>query len=108
MSKTKNAKPAKAPSKPKRLSRAARWADAVNSAQLAKSDLDDAIAELVDLKTEFEEWRDNLPENLQGSALGEKLDAVCDLDIDRDTIMDALDFLDEAEGLDLPLGFGRD
>jgi hypothetical protein len=98
----------KTPSRIKRQSRAQRWADAVNRAQLARSDLDDALSELADLKQEFEDWRDNLPENLQSSALGEKLDEVCDLDLDRDAIMDAIDFLDTAEGLDLPLGFGRD
>jgi hypothetical protein len=105
-------KPAKTssilPGKRARLSRAQRWADAVNEAQLAKSDLDDALMVLVELHQEFEDWRDNLPENFQSSPLGEKLDAVCDLDIDRDQIMDLLDVLDEAEGVDLPLGFGRD
>jgi hypothetical protein len=107
----KLAKPAKAstvPGKRARLTRAQRWADAANKAQLAKSDLDEALSVLVELHQEFEDWRDNLPENLQSSPLGEKLDAVCDLDIDRDGIMDLLDVLDEAESLDLPLGFGRD
>lgn len=89
-------------------SRASRWNAAVSKAQVAKSDLDDAIGTLSELRGEFEEWRDNMPESLQGGATYEKLDAVCDLDIDRDQVMDALDWLDEADGLELPLGFGRD
>lgn len=89
-------------------SRSDRWAAAVNKAQLAKSDLDDAIEVLAELRGEYEEWRDAMPENLHGSSTYEKLDAVCDLDIDRDQIMDSLDWLDEADGIDLPVGFGRD
>lgn len=77
-------------------SRADRWADACGTAR-------EGLDELASLKEEYEEWRDNLPENLQQSALGEKLQAVCDLDLDS-----AVSMIDEAEGMDLPLGFGRD
>jgi hypothetical protein len=66
----------------KRPSRAAQW--------------EDAVLTLVELQQEFQEWRDSLPENLQGGILGEKLDAICDLD------------LSELEGIEVPLGFGRD
>ena len=62
-----------------------------------------ALEELVEMKSEFEEWKDNLPESLQQSAVGEKLEAVCDIDLDS-----ALEAVTEAEGADLPLGFGRD
>ena len=55
------------------------------------------------MQKEYEEWKDNLPENLQQSPVGEKLEAVCDLDIEG-----AIEMVSEAEGLDLPLGFGRD
>ncbi len=89
-------------------SRVDRWASACNKAILARSDLDDALEVLADLRGEFEEWRDAMPDNLHGSPVYEKLDAVCDLDIDRDAVMEGLDFLDEADGMDLPLGFGRD
>lgn len=77
-------------------SRSARWSDAAGAASTA-------LSELQEIRQEFEEWKDNLPENLQGSALGEKLGAVCDLDIDS-----ALETVQEAENADLPLGFGRD
>lgn len=80
----------------KKLSRSARWHEACSKAN-------EALAELSDLKSEYAEWHDNLPENLQSSPLGEKLEAVCDLDIDS-----AMDVIEEAESLDLPQGFGRD
>jgi hypothetical protein len=82
--------------KPKKQSRSARWSDAASRALAA-------LEELEELRTEFEEWRDNLPENLQNSALGEKLNTVADLDIES-----AKQLVEEAEGCDLPLGFGRD
>jgi len=80
----------------KRVSRAAQWADACSRAS-------DALSTLAELKSEYESWRDNLPENLQTSAVGEKLDAVCDLDLDS-----CVSTIEEAEGLDLPLGYGKD
>lgn len=99
--------------KPK--SRAVRWSEAVAKAQEAKSDLEaakdkleSAFADLNDLKSDYENWRDNLPENLQSSPLGEKLEAVCDLDFDVEIDLDGLDVIDEADGIDLPQGFGRD
>lgn len=82
--------------KPKPKSRTQRWNEAAAEAVAA-------LEALKDIQSEYEEWKDNLPENLQQSALGEKLDAVCDLDIEG-----ALDTAQEAEGADLPQGFGRD
>lgn len=82
--------------KPKVLSRPKRWADAASRALAA-------LEELKDLQGEYEQWRDGLPDNLQQSTLAEKLDEVCDLDLDS-----ALDTAGEAENIDLPLGFGRD
>lgn len=62
-----------------------------------------------EVRAEYEEWRDNLPENLQQSALGEKLNAVADLDFEPGNLLsDAEGAISEAEGADLPLGFGRD
>lgn len=55
----------------------------------------EAVEVLRDLQVQYQEWLDNLPESLQDSTLAEKLQAVCDLDIDE---------LD----VDLPKGFGRD
>jgi hypothetical protein len=50
---------------------------------------------LWELQEEYQEWLDNLPENFQSTALAEKLDEVCSLDLEQ---------LD----LDLPRGFERD
>lgn len=82
--------------KVKMPSRPERWADACSRAL-------DAISDLEGLKEEYEEWKDNLPDSLQQSPVGEKLDAVCDLDLDS-----ARSAIEEAEGTDLPLGFGKD
>lgn len=82
--------------KPKQLSRTQRW-------QNAASEAASALSELKDVQQEYQEWLDNLPENLQQSALGEKLSAVCDLDVES-----AHSTADEAESADLPVGFGRD
>ena len=61
------------------------------------------------MRQEYEEWRDNLPENLQQSNLGEKLNAVADLEFDPYSLLtDAESAISEAESADLPLGFGRD
>jgi hypothetical protein len=88
--------PKKPPTKRERQSRAKQWADACAQAK-------SALEDLLDLQQRFESWRENLPENLESSALGQKLDAVCDLDIEG-----AISIIDEADGLDLPQGFGRD
>jgi hypothetical protein len=55
----------------------------------------DAVETLRELQEEYQEWLDHLPENLQSTALAEKLDEVCSLDLDP---------LD----VDLPRGFRRD
>lgn len=82
--------------KPKQKSRAKRWEEAVGNAM-------SALEELCDLQMEYQEWLDNLPENLQSSPVGEKLEAVCGIDLDG-----AKGSVEEAEGADLPMGFGRD
>ena len=56
----------------------------------------DAVQTLMDLQTEYQDWLDNLPDNLQVSALAEKLEAICTYD------------LDELDALEPPRGFGRD
>lgn len=102
-------------------SRAARWSDACGAAKTAieamreaLSKVTDACADLRSVQEEYEEWKDNLPENLQQSALGEKLEEVCGIDIENlaGELEAALDEaegkIDEAEGADLPQGFGRD
>ena len=97
-------------------SRTARWARAVAAAQEilqaardAAEALESALSDLREIQEEYQEWRDNLPENLESSALAEKLDAVVDLDLDLTVELDEIESaLGEADGADLPLGFGRD
>lgn len=97
------------PKKPKPESRVRRWSRLVGNCQEHLSALQGALEELNDLRSEFEGWRDNLPENLQQSALGEKLNTIADLDLDPGSLLsDAENAIGEAEGADLPLGFGRD
>ena len=55
-----------------------------------------AAEELLALQEEYRAWYDNLPENLQDTALTQKLKTVCELD------------LEEIASIELPLGFGRD
>ena len=88
-------------------SRPKRWAEACLNASNAISNLEEAISELQSLQEEYQEWADNLPENLQSSALAEKLQAICDLDFSSG-VDEIQSLIEEAESLDLPLGFGRD
>jgi hypothetical protein len=105
----------------KRQSRIDRWQSAVTRAKTALGEiisscdeLEDAMSELQGVQEEYQEWKDNLPDNLQSGNLADKLDEVCNLDIadkadEIRTAADELDgTLDEAEGMDMPLGFGRD
>ena len=80
----------------KAQSRLQLWEKAATAAETA-------IEDLMDLQMEYQEWLDNLPENLQNGVLYEKLEAVCDLDLSE-----ALDVIQAAAGTELPLGFGRD
>ena len=56
----------------------------------------DAVEMLQELQQEYRDWYENMPEPLKSSALGEKLEAICELD------------LDELASIDPPLGYGRD
>ena len=56
----------------------------------------DAVQTLIDLQAEYEAWLENLPDNLQGSAVAERLQAICEFDFG------------ELEALEPPRGFGRD
>lgn len=101
-------------------SRQRRWEEAVakltaakEKAEEAQGEAGEALSELNELKSEYEDWQGNLPENLQNSPLGEKLQAVADLDIpeewDSSTSLDDVEqLIGELEGVELPLGFGRD
>jgi hypothetical protein len=67
---------------PPPLSRPQRWAT--------------AVATLVAVQEEYRGWFYNLPANLEGSQLAEKLEAICELD------------LEELQAIDPPRGYGRD
>ena len=86
---------------------------------------EEAVETLIGLQEEFQEWQENLPENLASSALAEKLDTICNLDLNSLRYVGALpetqaeatsENLREVCGIDLseleyaevPLGFGRD
>ena len=71
--------PVNKPARP--LPRPARWARALD--------------ELRKLQGEYETWRDGLPESLADSRTAERLEEVCELDLD---VLDVV----------LPRGFGRD
>lgn len=80
----------------KNKSRPERWNEAASAASAA-------LEQLVELQAEYQEWLDGLPDNLQQSAVGEKLQEITDLDLQS-----ALDTIGEADAIDLPRGFGRD
>ena len=73
-----------------------RWSSACNTVR-------NALEELQQLQAEYQDWRDNIPENMESSPTAEKLDAMADLDLDE--IVNAIE---EAADADLPRGFGRD
>jgi hypothetical protein len=56
----------------------------------------DAVAELVELQTQYAAWLDALPDNLQDGTTADALRAVCDIE------------LTDLQAIDPPRGFGRD
>jgi hypothetical protein len=110
-------KKAKQPTRHERFTGAAQaLLDAVDSLRSTWEDqsqeLEDARHELQSIQQEYEEWLNNLPENLQSSALAEKLSIICDISLldgieepDFDSLANAAQ---EALDSDPPLGFGRD
>jgi hypothetical protein len=66
--------------------------------------------ELDVLKEEWQEWLDNLPDNFQDTALGEKLQECAGLDLWAfESAADEIEgAVNELEATDLPRGFGRD
>ena len=55
-----------------------------------------AAATLVRLQEEYRDWLDNLPPNLESSALADRLQTIVEID------------LEELQAVDLPRGYGRD
>jgi len=106
---------------PKQKSRSARWFEAAGIARekfdaidAMANDLAEALADLESIRAEYEDWFDNLPENLQDSPVGTKLAEISQLDIENlaneplENWVDVGELIDAAENADLPLGFGRD
>lgn len=96
-------------------SRPKRWVKAVAEVQTylgeieaSKAQAVEAMQELESLRLEYEEMRDNVPENLQSSAYYERLDAVASLDFSTEEVEEMASVIEEADGIELPLGFGRD
>ena len=101
----------------KTISRPKRWAaaceNALNAIQAAKSDVEGALQDLVDLKSEYEEWRDNLPEMAQSAPVADKLNEIVDgidldIDIEGSSFSELEALIEEIAEADLPRGFGRD
>ena len=55
----------------------------------------DAVAELIELQADYQQWLDGLPESLADTPTADALRAVCDLDL-------------SGLEIDPPRGFGRD
>lgn len=62
-----------------------------------------ALDELMSIQEEYETWQAAMPESLQDTETYRKLEEVTGIDIES-----ALQTVQEADGADLPLGFGRD
>lgn len=92
-----------------------RWARAVAELSEAQGEISSAVDrfntalnDVRDLQQEYSDWNDNLPESLQSSPVGEKLQAIVDLDLE-DIELDGIDDkVSEIESAELPLGFGKD
>jgi chromosome segregation ATPase len=95
-------------------------ADLVGQIEDPLSELDVALDNLRDVQSEYSEWYENMPEGLREGATGEKLAAITEIEFDSSSFMDhdglefevdldtITDALSEAEGAELPAGFGRD
>jgi len=55
-----------------------------------------AVTALIAVQDEYRAWLDRLPDNLEGSRLADKLQAIAELD------------LEELQAVDPPRGYGRD
>lgn len=63
----------------------------------------EALEELEGLREEWSDIYDRMSEGLQQGPYGQKCEAMSNLDL-----ASAIEAVDEAEGLEVPLGFGRD
>lgn len=91
----------------KQPSRPDRWAEACRKALESLADVRVALEELDEVRQEYEEWRDNMPENMQTTATYEKLEEIADLDI-LSPLDDVESAIEDFAAADLPVGFGQD
>ena len=81
---------------------------AIEKAKEAITDCDGPLEELQGLQEEYQEWYDNLPESGMDT-VRDKLEEIANFDFDVSGDLDSIESVkDDAEGADLPLGFGRD
>jgi chromosome segregation ATPase len=99
----------------KQRSRPQRWADAVSEAreavtelEAAKEKLSTALEALKEVQQEYQDWLDSMSDNLRSGPTGDKLEAVCEIDLESDDVDSMIKAVDDAESAELPLGFGRD
>ena len=92
---------------PKIKSRPKRWEAAAAAAQVAFEEMRESLEEIKSLQEEYEEWKDGLPENLWDSPVAQKLEDVCEIDVDY-PLQDMEETLNNLLDADLPRGFGRD
>jgi hypothetical protein len=59
---------------------------------------DDAVDALLGILDGYQEWRDNMPGGVSDSATAQRLDDMLAL----------RDLVEQLQGVDLPMGFGRD
>lgn len=97
----------------------AAWESASDDLQGAIDEIETHLEQLRDIRQEYEDWLENLPESLRDSPVGEKLQTLVDIDLDPDLpeVPDQPDEpnFDDVEAsaqeildADPPLGFGRD
>ena len=83
------------------------WAAACSRALAGLEEARAGIEDLKSIQEGYEELKDSLTEGLTQTPFGQKLETICDLDLKID-LEDAINSVSEAEGAELPLGFGRD
>jgi cyclopropane fatty-acyl-phospholipid synthase-like methyltransferase len=98
------------PKKVRRESSPDRWQRLVQEAKAAVEEAKTAVEDLNSMREEYGEKYDNMNEGLQASAYGQKCEAMQNLDLESavSNLDDVISALEEAEGTEVPLGFGRD
>lgn len=70
--------------------------DVIEKLSSLQSEMEVLIEEIESIQADEEEYRDNMPENLQGSERYERADAACDaLESAKDSLEESKDNIDE-------------